>query len=171
MLGVTEALLKVLLQGQRLRPAQAYDAGLVDELVSTQDDLVPAALAWLRANPDASTQPWHRPGYRMPGGRPSDPSLAAMLPALPANLRKETKGAHYPAPHAILCAVVEGAQVDVDTAMRIESRWFASLVGTSVQRNMTQAFFFDLGHLNRGGSRPAVTGTLSDARIASSAPE
>jgi 3-hydroxyacyl-CoA dehydrogenase / enoyl-CoA hydratase / 3-hydroxybutyryl-CoA epimerase len=77
-----------------------------------------------------------------------------VLPAFPANLRKQLKGAHYPAPMAIMCAAVEGASVDIDTALRIESRWFASLVGTPIQRNMTKAFFFDLGHLNRGGSRP-----------------
>jgi 3-hydroxyacyl-CoA dehydrogenase / enoyl-CoA hydratase / 3-hydroxybutyryl-CoA epimerase len=165
MLGVTDALLKVLLQGQRMRPAQAHEAKLVDELVSTQDELLPTALAWLRANPTATTQPWDRPGYRMPGGRPSDANLAAMLPAIPANLRKQTKGAHYPAAHAIMCAVVEGAQVDLDTAMRIESRWFASLVGTPVQRNMTQAFFFDLGHLNRGGSRPKDVPPTSAVRV------
>ena len=165
MLGVTDALLKVLLQGQRMRPSQAHEAKLVDQLVSTQDELIPAALAWLRANPTATTQPWDRPGYRMPGGRPSDASLASMLPAVPANLRKQTKGAHYPAAHAIMCAVVEGAQVDLDTAMRIESRWFASLVGTPIQRNMTQAFFFDLSHLNRGGSRPKDIPATSVVRV------
>ncbi len=154
MLGVQDALMNVLLQGQRLRPAQAKQVGLVDDLVTTRDELVPRAIEWIKANPSAS-QPWERSGYKMPGGRPTDPSLAMMLPAFPANLRKQLKGAHYPAPHAIMCAVVEGASVDVDTALRIESRWFASLVGTPVQRNMTQAFFFDLGHLNRGGSRPS----------------
>jgi 3-hydroxyacyl-CoA dehydrogenase/enoyl-CoA hydratase/3-hydroxybutyryl-CoA epimerase len=78
-----------------------------------------------------------------------------MLPSFPANLRKQLKGANYPAPRAILSSVVEGAQVDLDTALRIESRWFATLIGSQVQRNMTQAFFFDLNHLNRGGSRPS----------------
>jgi len=154
MIGITDALLNVLLQGQRMRPTQALEAKLVDEVVSTQDELIPAALAWLRANPNETVQRWERPGYKLPGGRPSDPSFAAMLPSFPANLRKQSKGANYPAPRAIMSAVVEGAQVDVDTALRIESRYFASLVGTQVQRNMTQAFFFDLGFLNRGGSRP-----------------
>ncbi len=154
MLGLQEALTKVLLQGQRLRPAAAKELGLVDELVGSSSELLPAAIAWLRANPEVSTQPWERSGYRVPGGRPSDPALAAFLPAVPANLRKQLKGAHYPAPHAIVCAVVEGLSVDVETALRIESRWFASLVATPVQQNMTKAFFFDLGHLNRGGSRP-----------------
>jgi 3-hydroxyacyl-CoA dehydrogenase/enoyl-CoA hydratase/3-hydroxybutyryl-CoA epimerase len=81
--------------------------------------------------------------------------MAMLLPAFPANLRKQLKGAHYPAPHHIMCAAVEGAQVDFDTALRIEGRWFADLVGSPIQRNMTQAFFFDLNHLNRGGSRPS----------------
>jgi 3-hydroxyacyl-CoA dehydrogenase / enoyl-CoA hydratase / 3-hydroxybutyryl-CoA epimerase len=153
MLGVQDALLNVLMQGQRLRPAQAKQTGLIDDLVASRDELLPRAIEWIQANPGAA-QPWERGGYKMPGGRPTDRALATMLPAFPANLRKQLKGAHYPAPLAIMCAAVEGAAVDIDTALRIESRWFASLVGTPIQRNMTKAFFFDLGHLNRGGSRP-----------------
>ena len=34
----------------------------------------------------------------------------AMLPAFPANLRKQLKGAPMPAPHHIMCAAVEGAR-------------------------------------------------------------
>jgi 3-hydroxyacyl-CoA dehydrogenase/enoyl-CoA hydratase/3-hydroxybutyryl-CoA epimerase len=155
LLGIQDALMNVLLQGQRMRPAQAVSTGIVDELVATREELVPKAVEWIKANPKAA-QPWDKPGYRMPGGRPTDRSLAMMLPAFPANLRKQLKGAHYPAPHHIMCAAVEGAAVDIDTAFRIEGRWFADLIGTPVQRNMTQAFFFDLQHLNRGGSRPEV---------------
>ncbi len=33
------------------------------------------------------------------------------LPAFPSNLRKQIKGANYPAPHHIMAAAVEGAQV------------------------------------------------------------
>jgi 3-hydroxyacyl-CoA dehydrogenase/enoyl-CoA hydratase/3-hydroxybutyryl-CoA epimerase len=153
MLGVTDALTNVLMQGQRMRASQAKAAGLLDELVASRDELLARATEWILANPHAA-QPWDRSGYRMPGGRPGDRSLAMLLPAFPANLRKQLKGT-YPAPHAIMCAAVEGAQVDIDTALRIEGRWFASIVGSPVQRNMTQAFFFDLQHLNRGGSRPS----------------
>jgi 3-hydroxyacyl-CoA dehydrogenase / enoyl-CoA hydratase / 3-hydroxybutyryl-CoA epimerase len=166
MLGVQDALMNVLLQGQRMAASRAQRTGLVDDLVETLDDLIPRAVEWIKANPDLTRQPWDRDDdYRIPGGRPSDKGLAAMLPAFPANLRKQLKGAHYPAPHAILCAAVEGATVDVDTAFRIESRWLASLVGTPVQRNMTQAFFFDLGHLNRGGSRPKDVPTSVARRV------
>jgi 3-hydroxyacyl-CoA dehydrogenase / enoyl-CoA hydratase / 3-hydroxybutyryl-CoA epimerase len=165
LLGLQDALTNVLLQGQRMRPAKAREVGVVDELVSSPDDLIDRAVAWIGANPDA-VQPWDRPGYRMPGGRPSDRAMAMLLPAFPANLRKQLKGAHYPAPHHIMCAAVEGAQVDFDTALRIEGRWFADLVGSPIQRNMTQAFFFDLQHLNRGGARPsAVPRSAPEQRV------
>jgi 3-hydroxyacyl-CoA dehydrogenase/enoyl-CoA hydratase/3-hydroxybutyryl-CoA epimerase len=157
MLGLSSALMDVLLTGTRFKPAAALEKGLVDELVSDLDALVPQARAWVlahRDDPEAAVQPWDRPGYRMPGGTPASPKLAAFLPAFPANLRKQTKGAPYPAPRAILAAAVEGAQVDVDTASRIESRYLTSLVVGQNSTNMIQAFFFDLQAINAGSLRP-----------------
>ena len=49
-----------------------------------------------------------------------------------------------PAPRAILAAAVEGTQVDFDTALRIEARYFVELVTGQVAKNMIKAFFFDL---------------------------
>lgn len=158
MLGLQEALTGVLLEGRRFRPAQALSAGLVDELVTSADELLPTAIAWVNAHaddPEAATQPWDRPGYRMPGGTPKTPALAAMLPAFPATLRAKLKGARYRAPRAILSAAVEGAQVDVETASRIESRYFVELATGQQFRNMTQAFFFDMQAIGSGASRPA----------------
>ncbi len=158
MLGLSSGLMDVLLTGTRFKPSAALEKGLVDELVGTRDELVPAAKAWVlahRDDPEAAVQPWDRPGYRMPGGTPSTPKLAAFLPAFPANLRKQAKGADYPAPRAILAAAVEGAQVDVDTASRIESRYLTKLVVGQNSTNMIQAFFFDLQAINSGSLRPA----------------
>ena len=56
------------------------------------------------------------------------PALAGFLPAFPALLRKQTKGAVYPAARAILSAAVEGASTDFDTASRIESRYLTNLI-------------------------------------------
>ena len=78
------------------------------------------------------------PGRR-PGGTPSTPKLAAVLPAFPANLRKQLKGAPMPAPRNILAAAVEGAQVDFDTASTIETRYFVELVCGQVSKNMIKA--------------------------------
>ncbi|EOD67847.1 3-hydroxyacyl-CoA dehydrogenase NAD-binding domain-containing protein [Amycolatopsis vancoresmycina] len=154
LLGIQSALLNVLLQGQRHRPAKALELGLVHKLVGTVEELVPAAKAWIKANPEGGVQPWDVKGYKIPGGTPSNPSFAANLPAFPANLRKQIKGANMPAPRAILAAAIEGAQVDFDTAIQIETRYFIHLATGQVSKNMTKAFFFDLQTINSGGSRP-----------------
>ncbi|UQS28064.1 3-hydroxyacyl-CoA dehydrogenase NAD-binding domain-containing protein [Amycolatopsis thermalba] len=153
LLGIQSAVLNVLVQGQRHKPAKALELGLVHEVVSSVDELLPKAKEWIKANPEAQ-QPWDVKGYKIPGGSPSNPKFAANLPAFPANLRKQLKGAPMPAPRAILAAAVEGAQVDVETATQIETRYFVSLVTGQVAKNMTKAFFFDLQHINSGGSRP-----------------
>ncbi|MDA3640004.1 3-hydroxyacyl-CoA dehydrogenase NAD-binding domain-containing protein [Mycobacterium xenopi] len=154
MFGIQKAFVEILAQGTRFKPAKAKEIGLVDEVLPSVEELVPAAKAWIKANPDAHVQPWDKPDYKMPGGTPSSPSLAAILPSFPSNLRKQLKGAPMPALRAILAAAVEGAQVDFETASRIESRYFTSLVTSQVAKNMIQAFFFDLQHINSGGSRP-----------------
>lgn len=154
MFGIQKAFMEVLSQGTRFSPAKAKDTGLVDELVGSVEEVVPAAKAWIKANPEAHTQPWDVKGYKMPGGAPSSPALAAILPSFPALLRKQLKGAPMPAPRAILDAAVEGAQVDFDTASRIESRYFVSLVTGQTAKNMIQAFFLDLQAINGGASRP-----------------
>ena len=154
MLGIADGFMKVLGQGQRLRPAAALEIGIVDELVTSREEALARARTWIEGNPQAR-QPWDSPGYKIPGGTPSTPKLAAVLPAFPANLRKQLKGAPLPAPRNILAAAVEGSQVDVDTALRIETRYFVELVTGQVAKNMTKAFFFDMQAISGGASRPA----------------
>jgi len=154
MFGIMTALTDILGQGTRFKVAAAKEKGLVDDVVATQDELVPAAKAWIKANPDGSQQPWDQPGYKMPGGKPTSPALAAFLPAFPPILRRQLKQSDMRAPKAILSAAVEGAQVDFDTATRIESRYFTQLVTGQQSKNMIQAFFFDLGSINSGALRP-----------------
>jgi 3-hydroxyacyl-CoA dehydrogenase / enoyl-CoA hydratase / 3-hydroxybutyryl-CoA epimerase len=158
MLGIANALLQLLMQGQRLRPAKALEVGVVDEVVPTPEDLIPAAKKWIaaRAGGDPVQQPWDADKkYKIPGGTPSTPSFAANLPAFPANLRKQIKGANYPAPHHIMAAAVEGAQVDFDNASEIEGRYFVDLVCGQVSKNMIQAFFFDLQRATGDRGRPS----------------
>jgi 3-hydroxyacyl-CoA dehydrogenase / enoyl-CoA hydratase / 3-hydroxybutyryl-CoA epimerase len=154
LLGIVDALMQLLMQGKRLRPDKAKELGVVDEVVATRADLLPAAKAWIQANPEAA-QPWDVKGHKIPGGTPSNPKLAQNLPAFPANLRKQLKGANYPAPHHIMAAAVEGAQVDFDNALEIEGRYFVDLVTGQVAKNMIQAFFFDLQQVNGDRGRPA----------------
>ena len=115
------ALMDVLLQGTRFKPAAGQGEGprrRAGRRPATS--WCPAAKAWIIG------QPRRRRGRDEPVGprRLQDarrharaaPTLAAFLPAFPAMLRKQTKGAVYPAPRAIMSAAIEGAQVDFDTA-------------------------------------------------------
>lgn len=154
MLGIQNALMNVLMQGQRMKAEKAQSLGLIGELADSVDDMLAKARAWIKANPSAQ-QPWDKSGYKMPGGTPSTPSLAMNLPAFPANLRKQIKNANYPAPKAIMSAVVEGAQVDFDNALKVEHRYFIHLATGKQAKNQIKAFFFDLQKINGGGSRPS----------------
>jgi 3-hydroxyacyl-CoA dehydrogenase/enoyl-CoA hydratase/3-hydroxybutyryl-CoA epimerase len=157
MFGIVDALMQLLMQGQELRAAKALEMGLVDEVVSSREQLVPSAKAWIEAkvaSGEEVAQPWDVKGYKIPGGSPSNPKLAQNLPAFPANLRKQLKGANYPAPHHIMAAAVEGAQVDFDNAIEIEGRYFTDLATGQVAKNMIQAFFFDLQQVSGDRGRP-----------------
>jgi 3-hydroxyacyl-CoA dehydrogenase/enoyl-CoA hydratase/3-hydroxybutyryl-CoA epimerase len=155
LLGLVDALMQLLLQGQRHRPQKAKELGIVDEIVSSREELLPAAKAWIASRAGEEVrQPWDVKGYKIPGGTPSNPKLAQNLPAFPANLRKQLKGANYPAPHHIMAAAVEGAQVDFENAIEIEGRYFVDLVTSQVAKNMIQAFFFDLQRVNGARGRP-----------------
>ncbi|MFD6337616.1 3-hydroxyacyl-CoA dehydrogenase NAD-binding domain-containing protein [Streptomyces sp. NPDC060131] len=153
LMGVADALLKVLLQGTQYSPARALENGLVHEIAADADDMLARARAFIDAHPESS-QPWDVKGYKIPGGTPSSPRFAASLPAFPANLKKQTAGAPYPAPRNILAAAVEGSQVDFETAQTIEARYFTELVTGQTAKNMIQAFFFDLQAVNSGAGRP-----------------
>ncbi|MFG3205706.1 3-hydroxyacyl-CoA dehydrogenase NAD-binding domain-containing protein [Streptomyces sp. NPDC048192] len=153
LMGITDALLKVLLQGTQYNPRRALENGLVHDLAATEEEMLAKARAFIDAHPE-SHQPWDVPGHKIPGGTPAHPKFAANLPAFPANLRKQTNGAPYPAPRAIMAAAVEGSQVDFETASTIETRYFTELVTGQTAKNMIQAFFFDLQAVNSGANRP-----------------
>ncbi|MEW2271372.1 3-hydroxyacyl-CoA dehydrogenase NAD-binding domain-containing protein [Streptomyces griseofuscus] len=153
LMGITDALLKVLLQGTQYTPRRAQENGLIHEVAQTPEEMLAKARAFIDEHPE-SQQPWDVPGYRIPGGTPANPKFAANLPAFPANLRKQTNGAPYPAPRNIMAAAVEGSQVDFENASTIETRYFTELVTGQTAKNMIQAFFFDLQAVNSGANRP-----------------
>ncbi|MBK7547607.1 MAG: enoyl-CoA hydratase/isomerase family protein [Rhodoferax sp.] len=142
-----------ILESRLFNPREAQQLGLVDELVADAAALRPAALAFIAANPE-SHQPWDNKDYKIPGGTPANPKVAMALTVAPAMLKKTTRGL-YPAPEAALAAMVEGAQVDFDTALRIESRYLARLAVDPVAKNMINTFFFNMNAIKSGQSRPA----------------
>jgi 3-hydroxyacyl-CoA dehydrogenase/enoyl-CoA hydratase/3-hydroxybutyryl-CoA epimerase len=152
-----------ILESKLFAPREAMELGLVQELVPDAAALLPAALAWIAANPKAQ-QPWDAKDYKMPGGTPSNPKIAGALSVAPAMLKQKTRGL-YPAPEAALAAMVEGAQVDFDTALRIESRHLAKLIVSPVAKNMINTFFFNLNAIKGGQSRPKVEGKFKPQKV------
>ena len=144
------------LESKLFGPEEAQKLGFVHELVASDEQLRPRALAHIAAaqgQPEAAQHLWDRKDYKMPGGTPSNPKIAGMLSVAPAVLKQKTRGL-YPAPEAALAAMVEGAMVDFDTAMRIESRYLAGLMTSQVARNMINTFFFNMNSIKGGQSRP-----------------
>lgn len=151
LLGIEKAL-PYLAEGKKVRPDAALKAGLIHDLADSIDEMLAKARTWIVANP-AAVQPWDVKGYKIPGGTPATPALAQMLPIAPSVLRNKTQGC-FPAPEKILCAAVEGAQVDFDTAQLIETRYFTELASGQVAKNMIGTFWFQLNEINAGSSRP-----------------
>ena len=144
-----------LLQGTARDARAAMEKGIIDEVVTDPADLVPAAKRWIlehRDDADAAAKPWDVKGFRIPGGTPAQASFASRLPAFAATLRRQLHGADLPAPKAILSAAVEGSQVDFDTASRIETRYFVSLVTGHTSSAMIQAFHSDMQALRSGAA-------------------
>ena len=146
-----QAAFPYLVEGKTMRPQEAAKLGLVQGLASNRDDLFRMAREWINAHP-APKQPWDDENYRMPGGGPSSPKVSQMLSIAPAMVMEKTRGV-YPAPKAILAAMVEGACVDFDTALRIESRYLAKLAVGAVAKNLI-SLFFNRNAIKSGASRP-----------------
>lgn len=141
-----------LMEGKQFGVDKAKSLGLIQDIAETPEELLDKAIAWVKEHPK-SQQPFDVKGYKIPGGDPKTPAVAQMLAIAPAMLRDKTKGC-YPAPEAIMAAAVEGAQVDVDTALTIESRYFTYLATGQVSKNMIGTFWHGMNAIKAGASRP-----------------
>lgn len=137
LLGIERAL-PYLLGGKTIDPGLALETGVVHALVPERD-LLPRAIAWVRANAQA-TAPWDVKGFKLPGGAPHSPAGYATLPYAFA---RATGAEHldHPGRANILRAVYEGAIVPIDAALRIEARYFLNTVRTVEAAAMVNTMF------------------------------
>ena len=98
LLGIQSALMDVLLQGTRFKPGVAKEKGLVDELVATREDLVPAAKAWIKANPEVLAEPVGR--RRLPDARwyAEQPQAGSVPAGVPGAAPQADQGRGLPGP-------------------------------------------------------------------------
>jgi 3-hydroxyacyl-CoA dehydrogenase / enoyl-CoA hydratase / 3-hydroxybutyryl-CoA epimerase len=144
--------LQFLLKGDQLKVDRAKAMKLIDAVVA-QADLIKAAKDWIKAGGKAKA-PWDTEGFRLPGGPVYSKAGMMTFPAANAIYRRETYD-NYPAARAILQVVYEGLQVPFDTALRIESRWFAKILRSPEAAAMIRSLFVSMQDLNKGARRPA----------------
>ncbi|WP_415233807.1 3-hydroxyacyl-CoA dehydrogenase NAD-binding domain-containing protein [Pseudorhodobacter sp.] len=143
-----------LLEGKLSDPKAAKAAGLIDEVVAP-DELLARAKEWVLGAKDADlVKPWDAKGYKMPGGAPYHPAGFMTFVGASAMVHAKTMGV-YPAAKALLSAVYEGALVPFDTALKIEARWFTSVLMNPSSSAMIRSLFINKEALEKGAVRPA----------------
>ena len=144
--------LQFLLKGDQLKVDRAKAMKLIDAVVS-EADLIKAAKDWIKTGGKAKA-PWDTEGFRLPGGPVYSKAGMMTFPAANAIYRRETYD-NYPAARAILQVVYEGLQLPMDTALRVESRWFAKILRSPEAAAMIRTLFVSMQDLNKGARRPA----------------
>ena len=139
-------------QGKPIDPATAKAQGIVQEVVPA-DEVVAKAKEWVKANPKVA-QPWDKKGFKFPGGGGAmDPRAVQFFIGANAMAQKETNH-NYPAIQYILSCLYEGSIVPMDTAIRIESKYFLKLLSSAQTRNMIRTLFINKQAAEKGEQRP-----------------
>jgi len=138
--------------GKPTDPATAKGQGMIHD-VAPADELVAKAKEWVKANPKVA-QPWDKQGFKFPGGGGAmDPRSVQFFMAANAMAQKQTNH-NYPAIQYILSCMYEGSIVPIDTALRIESKYFTKLLSSDQTRNMIRTLFVNKQAAEKGAARP-----------------
>ena len=149
LIGVMNAA-PILLEGKDLTVDAAKGLGLIHEVVPEY--------AGKGAKPidGRAVQPWDRKGFKtpgFPGGQVWSPPGVQTFIGGNAMIAAKTNGV-YPAPKAIMSCVYEGLQLPIDAALRVETRYFISLLRNPVAKSMIRTLFFGLQEANKLARRP-----------------
>lgn len=138
--------------GKPMTPQIAMGLGVVQEVVPLEN-IVSAAKAWVKKTSSA-IQPWDKKGFKFPGGGGAmNPKSVQLFIGANAMAQKQTQH-NYPAIEAILSSMYEGSIVNMDTAIRIESKYFMKLLLDPVARNMIRTLFVNKQAAEKGALRP-----------------
>src|SRR6185436_4056282 len=148
-----QAGLEFLLKGSGADAKKAKAMKLVDE-VAPREKLVETAKAMISAGLKA-TKVWDQKGWKPEGAaRIFSPAGFQLWPAANALYRKETYD-NYPGARYLLQSVFDGLQLPMDTALKVESRYFAHVLQTKQASAMIRSLFVSMQELNKGARRPA----------------
>ncbi len=142
----------MIMSGKPANPQAALAQGVVNE-VAPADQVVAKAKQWVKDNPKASA-PWDKKGFKFPGGAGSmDPRSVPLYMGASTMALKQSKG-NYPAIQAILSCLYEGSMLPIDTALRVESKYFTKLLSGPNAKNMIRTLFINKQAAEKGAARP-----------------
>ncbi len=147
------ASIPLLTQGTELSAGAAQKAGLLHEVVASEQ-ILEAALSALAEGRVKALAAWDEKGFRLPGGDAYTAANQNLLMAANADLHAATRG-NYPAPLAIMRCLYEGSKLPMDKALKLEQKHFAMLVQGSVAQNMIRTLFFARQAADKLVRRPA----------------
>ena len=123
------------------------------------------------ANPDATQNPWDKPGYKMPGGSPSSPALAGFPAGVPRPLRKRIKGRGLPGAAGDPVGRRRRCARSISTPPRgIESRYLTNLIVNQGLEEHDPGVLLRPAGDQRRQARPQGIEPFKAIRSASSAP-
>ncbi len=147
-----QASMEAIATARTFRAPKAKASGLVDALVESKEELIPAAKAWIAENPKP-VQPWDQKRWSWPGGaRPNTPAAMQLFVGAAAFLYKKTLGA-YPAAEAVVKAVSEGTKMKFDRALEMESRLFAKLAVSQQSKSMIRTLWYHKNAAEKLGTK------------------
>jgi 3-hydroxyacyl-CoA dehydrogenase/enoyl-CoA hydratase/3-hydroxybutyryl-CoA epimerase len=163
LMGVQPALM-YLLQGKNMSPQEALGFGVVHE-VAPAAEIVDRAKAWVKANPTKHVQPWDEKSFKFPGGAGAmNPNFAQTFIGANAMAHKQSYG-NMNQIKAILSCVYEGSQLPFDTALRLESKYFAKVVADPQSSNMIRSLFVSKQAAEKGARRPKNVPPMKTTKV------
>ncbi|MCA1480315.1 3-hydroxyacyl-CoA dehydrogenase NAD-binding domain-containing protein [Bradyrhizobium sp. NBAIM08] len=145
-----EDAIQILLKGQPVNLPRAKALKLIDAVVPAAD-LIKRAKDWIKGSGDA-VSPWDKQGFRFPAGPIYSPAGKSAFRAANALYRRDTYD-NYPASRAVMSCVYEGLQLPIDAALRVESRYFTSVLRSKEARAMIRSQI-SMRELEQGRCRP-----------------
>lgn len=155
--------LQILIKGEIMNLARASALKLIDRIVPAPD-LIKAAKDWIKGDGDP-VAPWDQKGFNAPAGPVYSKAGQIAFRAANANYRRETND-NYPAARAAMSCVYEGLQLPMDTALRVESRYYANLLRSKTTQAMIRTQVRSMGELEEGRRRPHNVPPIKVKKIA-----
>ena len=163
LIGIQNALM-MCTSGKSAKADAALAQGLIHE-IAPHADIVAKAKEWVKANPKVR-QPWDEKKFKFPGGQGAmDPRVVPILAGASAMAQTQTWH-NMPQVEKILSCIYEGSIVPIDTALRLESKYFTTLLMSDQTRNMIRSLFINKQAAEKGAARPKSVGETTINKVA-----